>query len=89
MTFNAGLFSQVWAPLLATINPKSKLLLRLLVCHHPQVQEFFDRWSSEGVVDFKEELSDLIILTASRTLLGELLSASELEPLCSCFALPS
>lgn len=35
-------------------------------------QEFFSRWSSKGIVDFKDELADLIILTASRTLLGVL-----------------
>lgn len=34
------------------------------------LQEFFANWGDEGVVDLKEQLSDLIILTASRTLMG-------------------
>lgn len=39
----------------------------------PLAQDFFARWGEEGVVDLKEELTELIILTASRTLLGALL----------------
>lgn len=43
-------------------------------CAYPNtacaVQAFFAKWGDEGVVDLQEELSDLIILTASRTLLG-------------------
>lgn len=34
------------------------------------VQEFFVQWKDEGVVNLIDVLSDLIILTASRTLLG-------------------
>ena len=35
------------------------------------VQAFFAKWDDEGVVDLKDELTELIILTASRTLMGE------------------
>ena len=35
------------------------------------MQEYFAKWEDEGTVDLKDELSELIILTASRTLLGE------------------
>jgi sterol 14alpha-demethylase len=34
-------------------------------------QAFFAKWDDEGTVDLKDELSELIILTASRTLMGE------------------
>lgn len=37
------------------------------------VQDFFAKWGKEGIVDLKEQLTELIILTASRTLLGSLL----------------
>lgn len=33
-------------------------------------QDFFAKWGDEGVVDLQEQLTDLIIITASRTLLG-------------------
>ena len=36
------------------------------------MQEYFAKWPQEGVVDLSHEFSELIILTASRTLLGEL-----------------
>lgn len=35
-----------------------------------EAEDFFGRWGDEGVVDLKEQLSELIILTASRTLMG-------------------
>jgi hypothetical protein len=35
------------------------------------LQNFFEKWGDEGVVELQEQLSELIILTASRTLLGE------------------
>ena len=35
------------------------------------LQEFFANWRDEGVVNLIDVLSELIILTASRTLLGE------------------
>ena len=35
------------------------------------MQEFFAKWGDEGVVDLNKELTELIILTASRTLMGE------------------
>ena len=38
------------------------------------MQEYFAKWPQEGVVDLSHEFAELIILTASRTLLGELLS---------------
>lgn len=41
-------------------------------CIHSAAQEYFAKWGDEGIVDLKDELSELIILTASRTLLGEL-----------------
>ena len=34
------------------------------------MQEYFAKWGSEGVVDLAATFSELIILTASRTLLG-------------------
>lgn len=34
-------------------------------------QAFFERWGEEGEVDLLEQLSDLIILTASRCLMGK------------------
>ena len=33
-------------------------------------QAYFAKWGDEGVVDLQEKLSELVILTASRTLLG-------------------
>lgn len=36
-----------------------------------EAQAYFERWADEGDVDLKEELSSLIILTASRCLLGK------------------
>ena len=38
------------------------------------LQDFFATWGSEGVVNLIDVLSELIILTASRTLLGDLLT---------------
>ena len=35
-----------------------------------EAEKFFKSWGDEGVIDLKEQLSELIILTASRTLLG-------------------
>eukprot|EP00958_Prasinococcus_capsulatus_P023577 scaffold3551_cov408-Prasinococcus_capsulatus_cf.AAC.4 len=35
------------------------------------VQAFFDQWEDEGQVDILQKLSELIILTASRCLLGK------------------
>eukprot|EP00884_Botryococcus_braunii_P003088 jgi/Botrbrau1/12780/Bobra.0238s0017.1 len=35
-----------------------------------EAQDFFGSWGDEGIVDLKEQLSELIILTASRTLMG-------------------
>ena len=37
---------------------------------------YFAKWGNEGVVDFRVELSKLIILTAARTLLGASLDCS-------------
>ena len=34
------------------------------------LQQYFAQWGNEGVVDFKEEFSKLITMTAARTLLG-------------------
>ena len=34
------------------------------------VQAFFAKWGDSGVVDLNKELTELIILTASRTLMG-------------------
>jgi sterol 14-demethylase len=34
-------------------------------------QAFFDKWGDEGEVDLLQQLSDLIILTASRCLMGK------------------
>ena len=40
-------------------------------CHPPQeAEEYFSKWGDSGVVDLMQTFSDLIILTASRTLLG-------------------
>ena len=35
------------------------------------VQEFFSTWGDEGEIDFKEAMARLIIITASRCLLGK------------------
>ncbi len=34
------------------------------------MQEYFAKWGDEGEVDFAKVFSELIILTASRTLMG-------------------
>ena len=34
------------------------------------MQDFFGRWGKEGVVNLIDEMSELIIMTASRTLMG-------------------
>ncbi len=34
------------------------------------MQAYFAKWDNEGVVDLQEKLSELVILTASRTLMG-------------------
>ena len=36
-----------------------------------EAEEYFAKWGQTGEVDFMKAFSDLIILTASRTLLGE------------------
>lgn len=36
-----------------------------------EAEEYFGKWGDTGVVDLMQTFSDLIILTASRTLLGE------------------
>ncbi len=36
-----------------------------------EAEAYFAQWGDEGVVDLMQAFSDLIILTASRTLLGE------------------
>ena len=33
-------------------------------------QDFFSKWGQEGTIDFAKTFSELIILTASRTLMG-------------------
>lgn len=35
-----------------------------------EAEDFFAKWGNEGIVDLKDEMSELIILTASRTLMG-------------------
>lgn len=47
------------------------------MCTWSTWQAFFAKWGDEGVVDLKDELAELIILTASRTLMGK------------CFLLPT
>ena len=39
------------------------------VCECPG-QDFFSKWGQEGTIDFAKTFSELIILTASRTLMG-------------------
>ena len=34
------------------------------------MQDYFSKWDQEGTVDFGKTFSELIILTASRTLMG-------------------
>ena len=34
------------------------------------LQEYFGKWGNEGIIDFKDEFTKLITLTAARTLLG-------------------
>lgn len=45
------------------------------------MQEFLGKWRDEGVVNFIEEMSELIICTASRTLLGYPLSKASMPHL--------
>lgn len=49
------------------------------------LQAFFAKWDDEGIVDLNSELAELIILTASRTLMGELLPPrlSNSQPRCN------
>jgi hypothetical protein len=65
-----------------------------------EAEEYFSKWEDEGVVDFMAVFSELIILTASRTLLGEPLPGSltqgaavccsdRLDWCCVCFAQPA
>mmetsp|Transcript_6366 Transcript_6366/g.14126 ORF Transcript_6366/g.14126 Transcript_6366/m.14126 type:complete len:494 (+) Transcript_6366:74-1555(+) len=35
-----------------------------------EAEQYFSKWGNEGIVDFKDEFSKLITLTAARTLLG-------------------
>lgn len=37
----------------------------------PAVQQYLSKWGQEGVVDLKDEFSQLVALTAARTLLGK------------------
>lgn len=37
------------------------------------MQSYFSKWGDEGIIDFKEEFSKLVTLTAARTLLGKCL----------------
>ncbi len=39
------------------------------MCESPE-QDFFSKWGQEGTIDFAKTFSELIILTASRTLMG-------------------
>ncbi|KAK9794631.1 hypothetical protein WJX73_002662 [Symbiochloris irregularis] len=48
-------------------SARLKLYVPLFV---QETQDFFGKWGDSGIVDFKDVLADLIILTASRTLLG-------------------
>ncbi len=41
------------------------------VCVLNTLQNYFEKWGNEGVVDLFEEFSKLITLTAARTLLGK------------------
>lgn len=34
-------------------------------------QQYFSKWGDSGIIDFKDEFSKLITLTAARTLLGK------------------
>ena len=43
---------------------------------HSCLQDFFAKWGQEGTIDFAKTFSELIILTASRTLMG--------TPCCPC-----
>ncbi|XP_021852538.1 obtusifoliol 14-alpha demethylase-like [Spinacia oleracea] len=48
-----------------------------------EVQEYFSRWGDSGEVDLKQELDNLIILTASRCFLGREVSESITEEITS------
>ncbi len=37
------------------------------------MQDYFATWPQEGTVDLFEKIAELIIMTASRTLMGEML----------------
>ena len=46
------------------------------------MQDYFASWPQEGTVDLFEKIAELIIMTASRTLMGEivLLHATSVNP---------
>lgn len=50
---------------------KSSRLARYVPQFVAEAQAYFAAWGDEGVVDLKDALAELIILTASRTLMGE------------------
>ncbi|KAF8390755.1 hypothetical protein HHK36_025282 [Tetracentron sinense] len=53
-------------------DPVYRSSMDLIFCLHPgTVQEYFSKWGESGEVDLKYELEHLIILTASRCLLGQ------------------
>lgn len=55
-----------WAPsALKTVYPNHNLTLCPLV-----TQAYFAKWGDEGEVDLSKAFAELIILTASRTLMG-------------------
>ena len=52
-------------------------------------QKYFSKWGEEGVVDLNEELAELIILTATRTLMGADLSSGSSSWKCPYLMRPS
>lgn len=49
---------------------KSTKLKTYVQLFREEAEEFFGKWGDSGEVDLKEQLSELIVLTASRTLMG-------------------
>ena len=52
------------------------LIKECILTARSRLQDFFAKWGQEGTIDFAKTFSELIILTASRTLMG--------TPYCHC-----
>ena len=58
--------------------PCMTMKLTAYLCECPG-QDFFSKWGQEGTIEFAKTFSELIILTASRTLMGRRSSPTAAE----------